>query len=392
MRTQRHEPSSPHHGGGGSSLDAESNLFAQLREAQAILRAEAQAILGVAARLDEQFCAAVDCIHACTGSVITCGIGKAGLIAQKITATFASLGTPSHFVHPAEAIHGDLGRIRPHDVVLAFSFSGSSEELTRLLPSLRDFGVTLIAITSQLDSPLARAAHLVLDLGPLREAGPLGLAPSASTAAMLALGDALALVVSQRRQFSPADFVRFHPGGALGRKLTKVEEIMRSRAECRVASQHLAVRDVFVQLSRPGRRTGAIMLVDEHDRLTGLFTDSDLARLLEHQRVDALDAPIEQVMTQSPKTVRLGESLEQAIQLLAGRKLSELPVIDDQGRPCGVIDITDVVAYLPRDARSTDSTGAASTTSADDAMSTSADLPITLPFSSAESSARAPQS
>jgi len=374
MLSQRHERPSASRPIAGPA--GPLHRFSQLREAQSILRAEGQAILALASRLDERFCDAVERIHHCEGNVITCGIGKAGLIAQKVTATFASLGTPSHFLHPAEAMHGDLGRIQPRDLVLAFSFSGASEEIIRLLPSLRDFGTPLLAVTSRPESPLGRAATVVLDLGPLQEAGSLGLAPSTSTAAMLALGDALALVVSQSRGFTPADFVRFHPGGSLGRKLTMVEEIMRPRSECRVAPQHLTVRQVFVQLSRPGRRTGAIMLVDEQDRLTGLFTDSDLARLLEHQRGEALDEPIDQVMTRSPKTVRQGDSLEDAIQLLAGRKLSELPVIDAQGSPRGMIDITDVVAHLPRETHVPQETQ---------------DNPVTLPLFAVEDAPRTPR-
>lgn len=389
MLAHRIEPPAGPRSAGG--YEAPLNPFAQLRAAQQILHREAQAIQDLAARLDHRFCDAVGRIHTCQGSVITCGIGKAGLIAQKVTATFASLGTPSHFLHPAEAIHGDLGRIQSRDVVLAFSFSGASEEVVRILPSLREFGTPLLAITGRPDSPLARAAQVVLDLGPLQEADPLGLAPSSSTAAMLALGDALALVVSQLRRFSPTDFVRFHPGGSLGRKLIRVDEIMRPRADCRVAPQTLTVRQVFVQLSRPGRRTGAIMLVDEHDRLTGLFTDSDLARLLEHGRGEALDEPIDRVMTRAPQTVRQGESLEDAIQLLAGRKLSELPVIDAQGIPRGLIDITDVVAYLPRDAHGSDAPpGPSVDSSAAGPACSSDDLPSTIPFLAAEASPRAP--
>jgi arabinose-5-phosphate isomerase len=315
------------------------------------------------------------------------------LIAQKITATFASLGTPSHFLHPADALHGDLGRIHPRDLVLAFSFSGATEELVRILPRLRDFGNPLLAVTGRPDSPLGKAASVVIDLGPIQEACPLGLAPSSSTVAMLALGDALALVVSQRRRFSPADFVRFHPGGSLGRKLTKVEEIMRPRSECRVAPHNLSVRQVLVKLSRPGRRTGAIMLVDEQDRLSGLFTDSDLARLLEHQRDDALDAPIALVMTRSPKTLQQGDSLEDALQLLAGRKLSELPVIDGHGSPCGMIDITDVVAYLPREPRGSDPAAVRATHDSVPACSSLAsDLPSTIPLFAAEAPPRVPPS
>ncbi|HTN75307.1 MAG TPA: CBS domain-containing protein, partial [Pirellulaceae bacterium] len=188
---------------------------------------------------------------------------------------------------------------------------------------------------------------VTLDLGAIREACPLGLAPSTSTTAMLALGDALALVVSRMRNFGPDEFARFHPAGSLGRKLTKVEEVMRPVAECRVAHEARTVREVFVQLSRPGRRSGAIMLTNDLGELTGIFTDSDLARLLEHNRDAAFDGPIGAVMTRSPQAVKLGTLLPEACELLSLRKISELPVVDKLGQPQGLIDITDLVALLP---------------------------------------------
>ena len=216
--------------------------------------------------------------------------------------------------------------------------------MTRLLPSLIDKGSPLLAITGNRHSALGRAARVVLDLGPLREACALGLAPSTSTTAMLAVGDALALVVSRTRRFDREDFARFHPGGSLGRKLAKVEDAMRPLHECRLADQSTTVRGVLVRASRPGRRTGAVMLVNSQGVLTGLFTDSDLARMLEHNQDAALDLPIEQVMTRRPTTVTTGTLLSQAIEILAARKISELPVVDEQGMPVGLIDITDVVA------------------------------------------------
>lgn len=319
--------------------------FEQLRLARDILRTEGQALLALAERLGEPFCAALDTLFHCRGSVIVSGIGKAGLVGQKIAATLASTGTRSHFLHPSEALHGDLGRVHRDDAVLLLSFSGETEEITRLLPSLRD--VPLVAMTGNPASTLARAAAVTLDLGRLREACTLGLAPSTSTTAMLALGDALALVMSRMRGFGPHDFVRFHPGGSLGRKLAKVDDVMRPLADCRVADQDRSVRDVFIAVSRPGRRTGAIMLVDADGLLTGLFTDSDLARLLEQNRDAAIDGPIREVMTRAPRMVPSGTWMSEAIEILAGRKLSELPVIDAAGRPAGLIDITDVVAWLP---------------------------------------------
>jgi len=319
----------------------------QIRLAREILRDEAAAISALSDRLGPEFCQAIDILFHCRGSVLVAGIGKAGLIGQKIVATLASTGTRSHFLHPAEAMHGDLGRIHRDDCLLVLSFSGETEEVLRMLPSILEFGSPIIAMTGNVESSLARSAAVILDLGPIREACSLGLAPSTSTTAMLALGDALALVMSQMRQFGPRDFVRFHPGGSLGRRLTSVDEVMRPLAECRVASADLAVRDVFTTLSRPGRRTGAIMLVDQQGRLEGIFTDSDLARLLESGRDAAIGEPVRNVMTRHPKSVRSGAALSEAWDTLAGRKISELPVLDDQGRPLGLVDITDVLGLSP---------------------------------------------
>ncbi len=324
--------------------------FEQLAYARQIVQAEGRALLQVAKRLDRQFCRAVECLFRCRGSVIVTGMGKAGLIGQKIMATLASTGTPSHCLHPAEAVHGDLGRIHRHDCLLVLSQSGETEEIIRLLPSLAELGVPIVAMTGRASSSLGRAASVVIELGELEEACPLRLAPSSSTTAMLAVGDALALVTSRLRGFGREDFARYHPAGSLGHKLAKVEHHMRPLAECRVAAQDQTIRAVLVRLSVPGRRTGATMLVDGQGRLSGIFTDSDLARLLEHRRDEALDRPVREVMTPKPLTVPLGSMMTDAVALMALRKFSELPVVDADGRPVGLIDVTDVVGLLPREA------------------------------------------
>jgi len=284
--------------------------------------------------------------------VIVTGMGKAGLVGRKIAATLSSTGTSSHFLHPGEAVHGDLGRIHALDAVLALSYSGETAELTRLLAALAEMETVVIAITRSAQSTLGRSARVTLELGTLREACSLGLAPSTSTTVMLALGDALALTLSRLKGFEPEDFARFHPGGSLGHKLARAEDVMRPLKECRVAEETKTVRDVLIQVSRPGRRTGAVMLVDNNGILTGLFTDSDLARMLEHGRDAALDAPIAEVMTRSPATVRPGAFRAEVTELMAARKISELPVVDGERRPLGLIDITDMLApegYVPRD-------------------------------------------
>ena len=322
--------------------------FEQLRLARQIVRAEGRTLLALAERLGDEFCQAIGLLSTTRGSVIVSGMGKAGLVGQKIAATLASTGTRSHFVHPAEAIHGDLGRIHAEDVALVLSFSGQTEEVVRILPALAQLRVPVVAMTGQPRSPLAQAAAVTLDLGPIREACPHGLAPTASTTAMLALGDSLALVLSQLRNFTPVDFARFHPGGNLGRKLARVEEAMRPLAQCRVATQSQTLRETLVEQRRPGRRTGAIMITDDDEgRLSGIFTDSDLARLLEGKRDAAIDGPLSDVMTKSPSTVLVGQPLSQACDLLAQRKISELPVVDAAGKPVGMIDITDVLGIEP---------------------------------------------
>jgi arabinose-5-phosphate isomerase len=331
-----------------SALAAPLTPFEQLRYAREIIQLESQALCAVADRLNMDFCHAVDALYFCGGSVIVIGIGKAGLIGQKLAATLSSTGTRSHFLHPAEAVHGDLGRIHRNDVILALSQSGETEEVVRLLPSLNELGVSIIAITARRTSTLARAASVVIELGPLKEACSLGLAPSTSTTAMLGVGDALALVTSRMRSFGRDDFARFHPGGNLGRQLAKVEDHMRRLAECRIANCTQSVREVLVALRAPGRRSGAIMVVDPQNVLRGIFTDSDLARLFEARRDTALDEPIRNVMTKEPRSVPLGCMLTDAVEIMGERKISELPVVDDRGEPHGLLDITDIVALFPQ--------------------------------------------
>lgn len=312
-----------------------------------ILIQEAETLCALAESIDSRFLQAVYCLLNCNGNVIVCGIGKAGLVGQKLCATFASTGTPSHFLHPAEAVHGDLGKIRKNDVVLFLSQSGETEEITRLLPSVRQFGVPILAITASPKSTLAQNSDIVLPLGHLPEADTLGLAPSTSTTAMMALGDALALTVSQRRRFKAEDFAVFHPGGALGRKLSLVDEQMRTLERCRTAPDSETVREVFVRHRIAGRRSGAVLLIDESGKLSGIFTDSDLARLFEKRDDNLLDKPIRDVMTSNPASVLAGTKMLEAVALMGQRRISELPVVNENGEPVGMIDITDIIAAFP---------------------------------------------
>jgi arabinose-5-phosphate isomerase len=321
--------------------------FEQLREARAVLTDEADALLALAKRLDMAFCDALRLIADCRGSVIVTGIGKAGLIGQKVAATLSSTGTRSHFLHPAEAVHGDLGCLHREDVLLALSNSGETEEVNRLLPTVRRMGVPIVAVTATDTSTLGSQADAVIRLGRIEETGPHGLAPSTSTTVMLAVGDALALVLCQMKQFTPQQFAVFHPAGSLGRKLATVDEVMRQGEGVRIAAETASVREVFTMQGRPGRRTGAVMLVDADGRLSGIYTDSDLARLLERRQDAQLDRPISEVMTASPLTTRPQARLGEVIETLSQHKISELPVVDADRRPVGIVDITDLIGLVP---------------------------------------------
>lgn len=318
--------------------------FERVRHASQIIRHQADAISEMAKNVPANFDLAVELMLGCRGSVIVTGMGKAGWIGQKISASLASTGTRSHFLHPAEAIHGDLGRIGADDLLLAFSNSGETLEIVTLLPSIKSIGIPLIAITAKPESTLSQHADLVLDYGKKPESGHLGLAPSTSTTMMLVLGDAIALTLSKERKFQAQDFAKFHPGGSLGRRLALVEEIMRPINQCRVAVENESVRSIYVRNQSESRRSGAVMVISESGKLTGLFTDSDLARLLERQQDSQFDQPICEVMTRGPMNVQQGTRTEVAIETLACRNISELPVVDSNNQPIGLIDITDVVS------------------------------------------------
>jgi arabinose-5-phosphate isomerase len=319
--------------------------FEQLRMATSVIRQEADSLNRLANSLPVDFCAAVELMLNCRGVVMVTGVGKAGWIGQKISASLASTGTLSHFLHPAEAMHGDLGRIRAGDVILVLSNSGETAEVTDLLPSFKSLGAKVVAVTGRTESKLAKHADLTLTYGETTEACPLGLAPSTSTTTMLAMGDALTLVVAKMRSFQSTDFAKFHPGGSLGKKLARVEDVMRSIDDCRVAQENETVREIYVRSGAENRRAGVVLVVNGAGCLTGIFTDSDLARLLGRQKDTDFDSPIAEVMTTSPVTVSVGTKATVAIETLASRNLSELPVVDDAGALKGLVDITDVVGW-----------------------------------------------
>jgi arabinose-5-phosphate isomerase len=330
-------------------LNPPADLFDRLGYAREIVREEAAALLKVADRLDESFIDAVEMVRRCPGRVCVTGTGKSADVGQKIAGTFNSTGTRAYVLDVTRAAHGDLGMLHHHDVVLALSHSGESEEVVRLLPSLRQLSQGLVALTGHAQSTLAKSADVAVVLGPLEEVCPLGLAPSTSTTAMIAVGDALAFALARLREFTPEDFARFHPAGSLGRKLLKVEQVMRTGSQLRLADANRTVRDVFAQAQRQGRRTGAVMLTGVDGRLCGLFTDSDLARLFEQRRDDALDRPIREVMTAHPITVKVGIRVVDALEVLRLRKISELPVVDGVGTPAGLLDVTYLIGLVSRE-------------------------------------------
>jgi arabinose-5-phosphate isomerase len=330
--------------------DAASPIPDLLDYARQIVRAEAAALELAARRLDDSFRRAIEILrHAAAGNgrVAVTGAGKSADVGQKIAGTLNSTGTRAYVLDATRAVHGDLGMVHPDDAVLALSNSGESEEIVRLVGPLRPLCRALIALTGVAGSTLARKADVAVVYGPLDEVCPLGLAPSASTTAMIAVGDAMAFVLSQERSFSREDFARFHPAGSLGRKLLKVEAAMRQGVGLRVASAWETVRSVFAIARQRGRRTGAVMLTDADGRLCGLFTDSDLARLIESRRDDALDRPIAEIMTRDPHTVAMGARILDAVELLSRHKISELPVVDAAGRPVGLLDVTDLLGFAP---------------------------------------------
>lgn len=319
----------------------------RLNYARQIIHGEAIALEDMARRLDDSFLQGVDLFHHCQGRIAITGTGKSADVGQKIAGTLNSTGTRAYVLDATRAVHGDLGMVHPDDIALVLSFSGESEEIVRLLPPLRSRIAGLVAMTGRARCTLARNADVALILGDLEEMCPLGLAPSTSTTVMLALGDALAFSLSRLRGFDHEDFARNHPAGSLGRKLIKVEGIMRRGDDLRLASTDQTVREVFSRLPSRGRRTGAVIITDKEGLLAGIFTDSDLARLFEKRRDDALDRPIHEVMTHKPITTKVGNRVAEAVEILRQRKISELPVVDHQGKPVGMIDITDLIGFLP---------------------------------------------
>lgn len=309
--------------------------------AKKVLENEARAITAAAERLGEDFDTAIDMMYSTPGRIIVTGMGKPGFIAQKVSATLSSTGTPSLYLHPAEALHGDLGRVTDNDMIIAFSNSGETEEVVRLIPIIKKIGAKLIAITGKVSSTLGDASDCALDSSVEKEACPMGLAPTTSTTVMLAIGDAMAIALLERKDFKPKDFALFHPGGSLGKKLLlKVSDIMRPAERTAVVSEGTLVKDVLLEIS--GKKSGSASVVDAKGRLIGIFTDGDLRRHLEAGE-KLLEKRVEEVMTSGPVSIMPDKLAAQAFEILRDRKIDEIPVVDEASRPVGLLDVQDIL-------------------------------------------------
>lgn len=310
-----------------------------------VLSIEAEAILALRARLDENFDNAVEAILRCRGRVIISGMGKPGIIGRKIQATLASIGIPSLSLHPAEAVHGDLGMVTAQDVVLVLSASGETEEIIRLIPVVKKIGAFMICMTGTTDSTLAAHSDLVLDVGVAREACPLGLAPTSSTTAALAMGDALAVALISEKNLRPEEFALYHPAGSLGKKLLKVRDVMRRGKDNPIVGEEMKVREVLLAITEA--RAGAATVIDHEGKLAGIFTDGDLRRAME-TNPDLSTCRISEFMIRNPITISPDRLAVEALRVMRGdnpkgRTLDELPVVDAAGAPIGMLDVVDVI-------------------------------------------------
>ena len=309
--------------------------------AKKVLRIERDALTVLEGRIDANFIASVNALYKIKGRIIVTGMGKPGFIAQKISATLSSTGTPSLYLHPAEALHGDLGRITKEDLVLALSNSGETEEIIKFLPIAKKIGAKVVAFTGNTRSTLAKFSDYVIDVSVKREACPLGLAPTTSTTAMLAMGDALAVALLEKKGFKERDFAFYHPGGILGKRLLlKVADIMRTSGENPVVRQSTPVKKVLLLITKS--RAGSASVVDSKGRLVGIFTDGDLRRHLKSDQA-VIDRSVCDLMTKNPITIKKDRLAAEAFDILRSKKIDEIPVVDDKRRPIGLLDVQDLL-------------------------------------------------
>jgi len=322
------------------SAKASQNLTADwLAKARRVLEIEQQAIVAIADTLNDDFCRAVESILELDGRLVVIGMGKSGIIAKKIAATFASTGTPAFFVHAAEAQHGDLGMITRHDAVLALSHSGETAEVVNLLPTIKRMGAPLIAMTGKPESTLGRHADVVLHVNVSQEACPNNLAPTASTTAALALGDALAVVVLEQHGFSPDDFAQFHPAGSLGRKLMRVGDLMHKGADLPLVQSDMPLKDAIITMSSHRLGIAGVMM---EGRLAGCISDGDLRRIMESGDLD-LTRPVRELMHRSPQTIAAEHLASEAVRLMEDKEITAVFVLDDKGVPVGVVHLHDLL-------------------------------------------------
>jgi len=311
-----------------------------LETARKVLEIEANALRELVARLDENFVRALETLYTCKGRVVIAGMGKSGLIGQKISATLSSTGTPSFFLHPAEALHGDLGRLVPNDVLLALSYSGETEELLRLLDTVKRLAIPLITLTGNPCSTLAQASDVTIDVGIRQEACPLGLAPTASTTAMLAMGDALAMALLEKRGFREEDYAALHPAGGLGVRLRRVENVMHTGDQIPAVAPQTPLADVIYEISKKG--LGHTAVVDDVHRLLGIISDGDLRRLFQREGNRALSLTAAECMTRRPATIGRQELATRALNIMEEHRITSLLVVNPQEKLEGVVHIHDL--------------------------------------------------
>lgn len=312
-----------------------------LKQAKEVLQIEAEGIMGIVERLDQSFVKMAELIYASKGRVILTGIGKSGIVARKIVATLNSTGTPSLFLHPVEAMHGDLGMVSTGDVVIALSSSGETDEVNMLIPSIKRIGCPLIAFTGQIDSTLGSQSDIIIDVGVEREACPLGLAPTASTTALLAVGDALAVSLLHKRKFKSKDFRKFHPGGSLGQQLSvKVKEIMLTGKKIPMVAKEDSMHRAIREINRSG--LGATLVVEQNNILVGIVTDGDIRRyLLREEHI--YDRPVEEVMTTDPKTLGPDSLASQALTIMEKHEITVLPIVNPVRKVRGMLHLHDIL-------------------------------------------------
>jgi len=314
---------------------------ATINKGKEIIRIEAEAITALESHIDEHFAAAIDLIFHAKGRVVITGMGKSGIIARKIAATMNSTGTPSAFMHPSDAVHGDLGMVTPDDVVICISKSGDTAELRQLLPRFHHLGVKIVAMVGNLNSPLSKQSDIVLDISVKEEACPYDLAPTSSTTAALVMGDALAITLLQKRNFTKEDFAMFHPGGSLGKQLLlKVEAMMITGKDIPLVKENVSLSDAIVEIS--SKRLGATCVVDNAGVLRGILTDGDLRRLLQ-RTTQIANLTAAQVMTKNPKTIYQDILAAQALKVMESYKITQLIVVDYDHHPVGILHLHDLV-------------------------------------------------